>query len=625
MPVCQNVLTFDSDENIQSAFIRLSKSVQQAIKHTDFLTVKQASLESAIFPTMALKSAEICSIVQSSQTSQTLVNLLTKKYYWNFLDTRMMEAMATASGIPAAQKSIENFKNTFYSKKIEEVAPHFLLYERDKSDLTLIKEVCKKDMTIAELHGHRFFIETELFGIGPGALTVCKIVIGSIKIDWQISVDLVYQAYCMLNKKLSLLASHSIFDLSILEVIKWKELPILWRGQEVGPIGPCDYETLLRTLPAELEWATLNSFDEIVELFDSSNTVVVKRDIQWSFEHPLYKDDFFFGVRKCSSKKLVWAIWCVPYHINIKGQSLPVLELHQQGMNYDGKQDDLYNVGIGEAMRRASLFEISQSVLVLQTAQIIRPTITLTVWVYDFSHPLHPLPYNSPRTIGLRRMTSNDIPRVLALINQYVSQFEIAQTFQTENELLHYFLWSSFPAYMITYVIEDPDSDDITDLFGIRFSIMNNTMMKSATVSAIVNTKTPTRQLITDLLLCAKQEQVDILNTQQYGLTGRNFENLLVHDDQYEYWHIFNYNYPEVDESNCCVFCCSLAIDMNKFVSRCTTASESSEVLATEESEQAMDQLFTETTQPKSKEIIKFMSCSKHVIWGKRRKFNTFS
>jgi len=607
VPVSQNPLTFVSNENIQSAFIRLSKSVQKAIKDTDFLTVKQASMESAMFPTMALKSKEICSIVQSSQTFQTLVSLLTEKCYWNFLDTRMMEAMVTASGIPAAQKSIENFKNTFYGKKIKEVAPQFLLYERDKSDLTLIKEICNKDMTIAELHDHRFFIETELFGIGPGALTVCKIVVGSIKIDWLISIDLVYQAYCMFNKKLSLFASHSIIDLSIPEVTRWKELPVLWRGQEIGQIGPCECDMQLCSLPIELEWITLhsNNVDDIMELFESSCIVVSKSDVQWSFNHPQYKAELVFGVRNSSSKKLVWAIRCIPYHISIEGKSLPVVELQQQGKNYNDKQDEIHNVVIREAMRRVSTFGISQSILVLQTTQVIRPTITLTVWVYDFSHPSNPLPYNSPRTAGLRRMTPNDIPRVLALTNQYVSQFEIAQTFQTENELLHYFLLSSIPDYMVTYVIEDPENDDITDLFGFRLHTFNDIyikMVKSATVSAIVNTKTPIRQLITDLLLCAKQEQVDVLDTLQFGLSAESFDNLLVRDCQYKYWYIFNYNYPEVDENNCCVFCPSLAVGINKSTVKDTIASKSSKQLTSEESVQDMDQWFEETTKPKSEE-----------------------
>ena len=48
------------------------------------------------------------------QSFQALCSMLADTTYWNILDIRMMEAMVTASLIPAAQVVIENFKKTFY-------------------------------------------------------------------------------------------------------------------------------------------------------------------------------------------------------------------------------------------------------------------------------------------------------------------------------------------------------------------------------------------------------------------------------------------------------------------------------------------------------------------------------
>jgi len=401
----------------------------------------------------------------------------------------------------------------------------------------------------------------------------------------------------MLNKNLALLSSHSITHLSIPEVMQWEGLPILWRGQEeVGQIYSLESKKGLNPyqLPERLEWATLHSHN-VKDILNLCNSTHSKTVIQWNFKHPHHKAEFVFGVRESSSQKLVWAIWCVPYHISIKGQSLPVVELYQQGTDCDGKQEELYNVVTREALRRVRTFGISQSVLTLLKSKIIRPTITLTLWIYNFSNPSHSLPYDLPKSNILRRMTPEDVPRALALTHQYVSQFEIRQVFKNEEEFLHYCHCPSIQGYMM-YVIEDSVSGNITDLFGFRlntFSDINDKMVKSATVSAIVNTKTPTRQLITDLLLCAKQEQVDVLATLQYGLSRNSFENLLVHDDQYEYWHIFNYNYPEVDENNCCVFCSSLAIEagLNEFPEHVTGTSQ---LLSVADSEKAIGQLCEE-------------------------------
>ena len=600
--------TFASDERINVAFERLSTLVSQIIATVDFFTLQKTVRETS--PLMALMIQKILPIVRAAESYQALSTSLSKNFYWSFLDIRMMEAMAAASGVLAVQESINNFKNTFFNKPLKEVAPYFPWHKFDIPSHTIMKEVLDKDLTLTKLYNERLFIETKLEA-DESTCAIRRVAFGSVKIEWLIHVDHVYKVCSMLNEQLPLLASHSITHLSVPEVTRWEGLHILWRGQEVIQIGPLENNKALspHLLPEGLEWTTLYSdnIDEIMTLYNSTHSIVNKNAIQWNFKHPGYKCEFVFGVRESSSKKLVWAIWCVPYHINIKGQSLAVVELQQPGMYYGGKQDGLYNVVIREAMRCVSRFGISQSVLVLQTAKIIRPTITLTIWFYNFSHPSHPLPYDFPKTIGLRRMTPKDVPRALALVNQYTSQFEIGQIFQNEEEFLHYCLCPSVPGYMM-YLIDDLVSGNITDLFGFRlhtFNDVNNKIVKSATVSAIVNTKSPTRQLITDLLLCAKQEQVTVLCTRQYGLDSSNFVNLLVRNYQYEYWHIYNYSYPEVNEDNCCVFC-SIGVELNEFSEPVITTG-ASELLTSEDSEKVVSKELEEDWKAIGKENIKHM------------------
>ena len=53
--------------------------------------------------------------IEKVKTFDDLFFTLTKNNHWNFLNTRMMEAMVTASMVLAAQKSLENLKNTIFS------------------------------------------------------------------------------------------------------------------------------------------------------------------------------------------------------------------------------------------------------------------------------------------------------------------------------------------------------------------------------------------------------------------------------------------------------------------------------------------------------------------------------
>jgi len=100
-----------------------------------------------------------------------------------------------------------------------------------------------------------------------------------------------------------------------------------------------------------------------------------------------------------------------------------------------------------------------------------------------------------------------------------------------------------------SYVVRDPVTASITDMFGFR--VVND--RSQASVFAIIPMKTPARQLNTDLLLYAKQENLLMIVTPQFGLAREHFEGLLVHGMNH-YWHIYNYAYPEVDEENFCIF-----------------------------------------------------------------------
>ncbi|XP_065918530.1 uncharacterized protein [Dysidea avara] len=302
-------VSFSINENIQTAFTRLSAAVTTGITNANFSTLQRAAFETARSPYMALKSHDIIPILKGAQSFDNLCTSLADSPYWNFLDTRILEAMAAASMIPAAQESIENFKKTFFGMTLSEAAPYFPVRVRPKLDHTIMREVLHKDpnqMTIGDLHKHRFFIEMEITK-KPDSCTISWIVIGSVIIEWQIHVDLVYQVYSASKSKLAL---QSVTHLSIPAVIRWAELPILWRGQEVTHIGPFKDFTnrLSNPLPEGLEWTTLSTddIDEIVELFDHTyNGVINKNAIQWNFSHPNYMSEFVFGVRESSSKKLV--------------------------------------------------------------------------------------------------------------------------------------------------------------------------------------------------------------------------------------------------------------------------------------------------------------------------------
>ena len=115
---------------------------------------------------------------------------------------------------------------------LKEAAPYFPVIEL-RPNHTELRETLDRDpsqMTIGELHEHRFYLETEILKTGEDSCTICKIKIGSVWIMWQIHVDYAYQAYCRLkgfHYQLPLLA---VRFMSVPEMEKWEGLPFLWHG-----------------------------------------------------------------------------------------------------------------------------------------------------------------------------------------------------------------------------------------------------------------------------------------------------------------------------------------------------------------------------------------------------------
>ena len=106
-------VTFTQDEPIDNAFTRLSAFITGLIQNANFPSLQRACIEKVKSPKMLLKSNEIVPVIKEAQSFQILCSMLADSSYWNFLDIRMMEAMAIASMIPAAQETIENFKKHF--------------------------------------------------------------------------------------------------------------------------------------------------------------------------------------------------------------------------------------------------------------------------------------------------------------------------------------------------------------------------------------------------------------------------------------------------------------------------------------------------------------------------------
>ena len=309
-----------------------------------------------------------------------------------------------------------------------------------------------------------------------------------------------------MKKNVDKLSSLGVESLVCKEAEQFTGLPILWYGQEVGEVGPIEPlpEHVTKepySLSQGFQWVTLSSsdFEEVLKFTTKhyNNNLDISH---FKFITMLpntkdrYPDGWQFGIR--TSNGIVGVVLTNPVCISIGGVSITCLNLF---LVYHPKYSDkrIWYVLVKELMRRVNPYNINHLMLELNFTNLLKPITTVHIWKYIFDHPTNSsqLP-SSPRTPGWRRMTSEDVPSALALINKWSSRFEVRQVFTSEEEFVHYYLCPTVPNYVYTYVVEN-DVNNITDL--VTFRLVNKTYMHYA-ITTVASTQSPLKQLIIDAL-----------------------------------------------------------------------------------------------------------------------------
>ena len=109
--------------------------------------------------------------IKNTSTLDDMLDLFSESPYWNWFDTRLLQALVSASGSPEAEGWLESFKATFYTKKVTEVIPYVSI-KPFKESIKIVEKFDKdpKDLTISELLEHKYKLEYEVLDIDEGEL-----------------------------------------------------------------------------------------------------------------------------------------------------------------------------------------------------------------------------------------------------------------------------------------------------------------------------------------------------------------------------------------------------------------------------------------------------------------------
>ena len=545
------MVKFSKKWTINEAYSRLTSSIEGEILALGDLPRLQRACIREIKALGSNLPNKLIPQIDNAPSVNGLLDILTKSEYWNWFDTRLLTAVTQASGSPEAIKSLEKYKATYYRRKVSDLILCKYNIKPFKNFVPIVEKYKKdhNELTIFDLQKHQYEIEK----VVEGGLVLIEIKTGCVELTWQIPQELVYRAYTSMKRKHDELSSLAVKSLVCKQADEYAGIPILWRGQEVREVGPIEplpehVRQEPYSLPQGFRWVTLSSSDAKEILMFTNKYGYGDTDIcyfDYIMMYPNTKAEWQFGIRTTNGK-IVGVVLTFPHCISIGGVSIRCIEcditIHPK---YYGKR--LWYVLVKELIRRGNLYNINHLILCLKGDTLLKPLVTSHRWMYNFNHPTSNQLPSSPRTPGWRRMTSEDVPSALALISKWSSQFEVRIVSDSKEELLYKLLYPAVPNLMFVCVVEN-ETGDITDL--VAFRKLDKTNM-TFLITALVSTQSSVQQLLTDALVCVKGFGAKMLKVSQRNIKPEvllSFSFQL--EDKCSCSSLYNYRYPEVQESN---------------------------------------------------------------------------
>ena len=554
------MVKFSKKWTIDEAYRRLTSSVEREILTSGNLPQLQRACIREIKALDSNLPNKLIPLIQVTSSVNGLLDTLTNSEYWNWFDTRLLTAVTQASGSPEAIKSLEKYKAIYYSRKVSDLILCEYKIKPFKKFVPLVEKYEKdpSKLTILDLQKHQYEIEK----VVEEGLVLIEIKTGCVELTWQIPQELVYRVYTSMKRKHDELSSLAVKSLVCEEADEIAGLPILWHGQEVGEVGPIEplpehVRQEPYSLPQGFHWVTLtsNNIEEVAKFFSKCDAEMygINHDhiykfstyhdnINYYFTHPSARSEWQFGVQTTNGK-LVGFILGIPKHIHIEKEITFIQVRVKCRKKYMYKR--LRYILIKELVRRANLTKINQ--LIFGHSYLFKPVTTIIEWGLQFNQLTSSQLPSSPRTPGWRRMTSEDVPSALALISKWSSQFEIRQVFNSEEEFAHKFLLQKF---IITYVIEDKPNN-ITDLVSYK---LFNVPYRSILIDTVVSTQSPVKQLITDALVCARENGPSVAAIYQCSIESDILDSLSFQPYDDPAYHFYNYRYHEISQAKFGVF-----------------------------------------------------------------------
>lgn len=293
--------------------------------------------------------------------------------------------------------------------------------------------------------------------------------------------------------------------------------------------------------------------------------------LRWALLPPGWQSSWHVGVRVKANGKLVAFISAIPASVSVHKTMMDLVEINFLCIHKKLRAKRLTPVLIREITRKVNLRGIWQAAY---TAGALLPRpISCSRYYHRSLNPkklievgfsrLQPrmtmartIKLNSVKSTttvpGIRPLCEKDIPAACALFMKYMAQFEMHVNV-AEDEFSHWYLPRDGVVY--TYVVENPDSKQLTDLvsfYSLPSSVIKHpvhTMLHAAYTFCAAALDTSIVDLMRDALILAYQNGFDVFNALDLAQHSDFLKELKFHvgDGELNYY-LYNWKCRPLDK-----------------------------------------------------------------------------
>ena len=193
-------IKFAHFSTVSEAFSFLTSRMRSQLSTAHFSDMKRACIEQMNSPSGAQLSSDLVTKVKSSKSVDGLFDTLAESPYWSWVDIRLLNVMAAASGLVESIELLASYKSSVFTRKLIDVipnAPSKKVKEEYYSKIVTKINKNANEITVADLLDFRSEFENVILDINKGICILDHVEIGSIEVHWYIPthcVDRVYQS-----------------------------------------------------------------------------------------------------------------------------------------------------------------------------------------------------------------------------------------------------------------------------------------------------------------------------------------------------------------------------------------------------------------------------------------------